>query len=101
MMAYNRADLEGIHKHSSRHRSRIESSALCGCFYCLAQFVPGEIMDWVDVADGADDDEGETALCPRCGIDSVLPESVPGAPLSSDLLLAMQQHWFQRSTRIR
>jgi hypothetical protein len=101
MSTYNRADLEGIHNHSSRHRGRIERSALCGCFYCLAQFTPGEIMDWVDVPDGAEDEAGETALCPRCGIDAVLPDSVPGAPLSPELLSAMQRHWFQGTTRIR
>jgi hypothetical protein len=100
MSAYNRADLEGIHKHSSRHRDRVEQSSVCGCFYCLAFFTPSEIKDWVDVPEGADDEAGVTALCPRCGIDSVLPDSVPGAPLSPELLAAMQRHWFQSSTRV-
>jgi hypothetical protein len=98
MTTYNRADLEGVHKHSSRHRDRIERSSLCGCFYCLALFAPTEILDWVDAPEGAEDKAGETALCPRCGIDAVLPDSVPGAPLSPDLLSAMQRHWFQSTT---
>ena len=100
MSAYNRADLEGIHKHSSRHRGRVEQSDVCGCFYCLAFFTPSEIVDWIDVTEGADDEAGVTALCPRCGIDSVLPDNVPGAPLSPELLAAMQRHWFKRNTRV-
>lgn len=60
MPTYNRADLEGIHTHSSRHRGPIERSSVCGCFYCLAMFAPSEILDWVDVSDGAAEGAGET-----------------------------------------
>ncbi len=38
----------------------------CGCFYCLSTFPGAEIREWID--------EGTTALCPKCGIDSVLSE---------------------------
>jgi hypothetical protein len=40
-------------------------------------------------------------LCPRCGIDSLLPDDVPGAALSPDLLEAMRQYWFERSIRAK
>jgi len=43
---------------------------VCGCFYCLERFTPNEIEEWID------DENGEkalaTALCPKCGMDSVL-----------------------------
>jgi len=58
MPAYDRADLEGIHAHSSRHRDRIERSSVCGCFYCLAMFAPNEITDWVDAAEGEAEEAG-------------------------------------------
>ena len=61
--------LKEAHKKSSRHREEIRSSEICGCFYCLSIFNPSEIEDWTD------DDEnklGQTALCPKCGIDSVI-----------------------------
>jgi hypothetical protein len=70
------------HTHAARHRNEIERSEQCGCFYCLETFVPGEIQDWTD--------DGATAMCPRCGIDSVLGSasgfsfarfSEPDAPL--------------------
>lgn len=93
------ADQQGIHLHSIRHRAAILRSKRCGCFHCLAFFAPAEIMDWVDVSPeapaSADEGEwGQTALCPRCGIDAVLPDTVPGVVLSTDLLHAMQRHWF-------
>jgi hypothetical protein len=101
-LAYNRADLEGIQKHSIRHRERIERSVQCGCFYCLATFSPAEITDWVDLPNGEEDERrGVTALCPHCGIDAVLPDNVPGAPLSAELLETMKKHWFERSTRAK
>ena len=101
-MTYNRADLRAIHKHSSHHRERIERSAQCGCFYCLATFSPTEITRWVDLPKGEERGyHGVTAVCPRCHIDAVLPDSVPGAPLSAELLEAMQQYWFDKSTPYR
>jgi hypothetical protein len=36
-------------------------------------------------------DNGHTALCPHCGIDSVLPDTVP---LEAAFLEAMRKHWF-------
>lgn len=98
-MGYNRADLEGIHKYSTRNRERVEQSAQCGCFYCLATFPPVEIRNWVDLPEGGDREV--TALCPRCGIDAVLPDSVPGAPLTPGLLDAMRQYWFAKSAELQ
>jgi hypothetical protein len=99
-LSYSRADLEGIHRHSSGHRDSVERSVQCGCFYCLATFPPSEIADWID-PDPADPDRneepGKTALCPHCGIDSVLPDNVPGTPLSAEMLGAMKGYWFSSS----
>jgi hypothetical protein len=101
-LAYNPADLEGIHKHSSRHRDRVERSAQCGCFYCLATFTPAKITDWVDLPEGEEDEERRvTALCPSCGIDAVLPDNVPSAPLTAELLEVMRKHWFAKSARVK
>jgi hypothetical protein len=80
------------HTHAARHRNEIERSERCGCFYCLETFVPGEIQDWTD--------EGTTAMCPRCGIDSVLG-SASGFSLSRDFLNRMHHYWFERSFAIK
>ena len=50
---------------SRLNRGQVESASLRGCFHCLAVFPGASVSAWID--------GGETALCPRCGIDSVLP----------------------------
>ncbi len=77
-------DTEVAHKFSSSHRSAIEASDQCGYFYCLETFPPSDIKEWID--------EGSTALCPRCTIDSVLPDS--RVPLTTEFLTEMQKRWF-------
>jgi hypothetical protein len=37
----------------------------CGCFCCLQTFPAAEVVDWID--------DGDTPLCPHCGIAAVLP----------------------------
>ena len=91
----DRADLDSIHRFSAHHRPLVETAARCGCFYCEAVFTPEEIKDWVDWPGGEEDSSpGQTALCPRCGIDAVLPDCPPSIVLSSDLLADMRHHWF-------
>jgi hypothetical protein len=47
--------------------------------------------------DEADINEtGQTALCPRCGIDSVLG-SASGYPINREFLQKMNEYWFQRT----
>jgi len=48
-------------------------------------FLPNEIQDWTD--------DGDTALCPKCGIDSVIG-SVSGYPIQREFLSKMHNHWF-------
>lgn len=73
------------HEWSSYHRGALSKSEVCGCFYCLEVFRPSEIEDWTDDAD--------TALCPKCGIDSVIG-SVSGYPIERSFLQKMHDHWF-------
>jgi len=75
----------------------IEASALCGCFHCLAIYPPSSIVEWVDWPDDTPLERqrtaGHTALCPRCGVDSVIG-SASGYPIDTDLLKAMHKYWF-------
>lgn len=73
------------HKWSGWNRSTLMKSDFCGCFYCLEVFPPNEIQDWTD--------DGDTALCPKCGIDSVIG-SVSGYPIQHEFLSKMHDHWF-------
>lgn len=51
---------------NTHHRQSGIRASRCGCFYCLQIFNGHEIVEWVD--------DGLTALCPFCGIDSVISE---------------------------
>ena len=83
-------DLEKLHDQCFRNRSLLGRATLCGCFYCLKEFSCGQITEWVD--------NGETALCPYCGIDAVLGFNTPGA--DQELLHAMHERWFENPKRL-
>jgi hypothetical protein len=89
------SDIIDAHRHCSRHRDEILHSERCGCFYCLAIFAPHEVKDWVDEKPTTEgiSSLGETALCLRCGIDSVIGSS-SGYPIIETFLDRMKQHWF-------
>lgn len=78
--------LREAHSHSSIHRTAILASPICGCFHCLATYPPSDIADWTD--------RDRTALCPRCGIDSVLG-SGSGVPITSEFLGRMKDAYFR------
>lgn len=80
-------DVLAAQKYTSDHRKAIGKSTICGCFYCLSTFKPDEIKEWID--------NNQTALCPKCGIDSVLGE-FSGYPITPEFLEAMKQHWFDK-----
>jgi hypothetical protein len=82
-------DVRVAHTRSSHHRSEVLASDHCGCFYCCKTFSPGEITEWVDEID----EVGQTALCPRCGIDSVLGAK-SGFEMSTEFLRRMKTFWF-------
>ncbi|HEY1939669.1 MAG TPA: hypothetical protein VGJ33_17195 [Candidatus Angelobacter sp.] len=77
--------LETAHKHSFKNRDEIDKSTHCGCFYCEKNFPPAEIWEWVD--------DEQTAMCPFCGIDSVLG-NFHGFELSKEFLHSMNERWF-------
>jgi hypothetical protein len=77
------------HRHCIRHREEVLGSEQCGCFYCLAIFPPSEIECWIDPWE----EVGQTALCPRCEIDSVIG-SASGYPITEEFLGLMNRHWF-------
>ena len=81
------ADYISAHKFSSNHRGLLINDKLCGCFYCLEIFFPSEIGCWIR------DRFDETAICPYCGIDSIIGES-SGYPITKEFLSEMNTHWF-------
>jgi len=83
-------DVVNAHAHSIAHRALVLGSERCGCFNCLSIFSPATISRWTDEVDG----ECVTALCPRCGIDSVIG-SASGFPVERGFLRKMQKRWMR------
>jgi hypothetical protein len=85
------SDIIAAHKASSCHRSQLLSGdVVCGCFYCCQIFAPSAITEWVDEDDSG---VGQTAMCPLCGVDSIIG-SCSGYPITTDFLKRMKSHWF-------
>ncbi len=82
-------DVRSAHAHSASHRGEVMASHRCGCFYCCSTFAPQQIEEWVDEVDG----QGQTALCPMCGVDSVIGDH-SGLTLSPAFLSRMRAYWF-------
>lgn len=74
------------HKHCRKNRKEISDSDFCGCFYCLDIYPSEDVKSWCDK-------KGPTALCPKCGIDSVIG-TASGFLVTKDLLEKMQKYWF-------
>ena len=74
------------HKFCSNHKNELLHDQKCGCFFCLAIFDPKEITAWVEDTEG-------TAICPYCGVDSVIGES-SGFPVTKAFLSKMKAYWF-------
>jgi hypothetical protein len=77
------------HKNSIYHETEVMESEKCGCFSCGETFPPSAIREWTD--EGSADNE-RTALCPRCGVDSVIG-SKSGFPIEKSFLRKMRNYW--------
>lgn len=83
-------DIDPVYAHNlaNSNRQNLTKASVCGCFYCLRIYDPKEIV-WEDDAD-------DTAMCPYCGIDAVIPESET-LPVTKALLKQMREFWFTES----
>ncbi len=81
-----KSDIKIAHKYSSNHKALLLKDTKCGCFFCLKIFSPTEIDEWIDDVEG-------TAICPYCGIDSIIGES-SGYPITTEFLSEMNKYWF-------
>lgn len=66
------------------NRQQLELSTEAGCYHCLAVFDAREVTRYVD--------NGDTAVCPRCGIEAVLG-SATGYRLTRKELKRLHTWW--------
>ena len=84
-MKFTEQQLLDAHKHTMDNRHEIERSMECACFDCGEIYNSSEVTEWTD--------NGNTALCPHCGMDCVLGDA-SGIALTSEFLNAMYRRWF-------
>lgn len=89
MNNYSDVELEAAHKHSFANRKPIQNSEQCGCFNCCCMFPATMVEQWY----GEKNDEGDTGLCPGCGIDSLIGDAT-GISLTKEFLVAMNTKYF-------
>jgi hypothetical protein len=75
---------------ASRHRAELEASGRCACFFCFKKFATSEIKAWVD--------GNQTALCPHCGLDSVLGSGTEHR-IDDTFLRRMHQYYYAYRTK--
>ena len=90
MAKYKLEYLKAAHEHCIWNWEDILESDICGCFYCISTFFPAEIKEICDT----NSPNGPTAICPECGIDSVIG-SKSGYPVNDlEFLEEMRLYWF-------
>lgn len=69
-------------KFAMRNKTSLSFVEKAGCYNCM------EIIDVKDITEWTD--QGETALCPKCHVDAVLPD----ANLTQAQLKEIHEYWF-------
>jgi hypothetical protein len=91
-----------IHDHCKPNRDGLGKSSVCGCFHCCTTYPAAQIKDWIDPTPQKVEEmgvQGQTAPCPRYGIDSLIGDQ-SGHPIMRDFLEKMRSYWLQGFTRV-
>jgi predicted nucleic acid-binding Zn-ribbon protein len=78
-------DIRVVPKLAMHNKKALAKVNECVCYYCSKVFSPGEITEWVD--------NNDTAMCPHCGIDSVIPV-YEESDKDADFLAKLHKYWF-------
>ena len=87
--AWTIPELNVFYTHSIRNEESIRKSNLCGCFHCISIFPVADVKlsEMMVEKDGF-----KTAICPICGIDSVLGDA--SVEISAELIESMNEYYF-------
>lgn len=76
-----------LHEHCSDNELEILQSDKCSCFFCRQTYSARNVNDW------ATEDGKMTAICPECGMTSVIGDAC-GIPMDKTLLKEMNLQYF-------
>lgn len=74
-----------LHAYSSNNKDLIENSEYCYCFSCKKKIESKEIVRYLE--------NENTALCPYCGMDSIIPDCVDDF-IDDKIIDLMHNYWF-------
>lgn len=70
--------------YATKNRADIEASRECGCYFCMRRYPAIAVVEYID--------DGQTAVCPMCLVDAVLPDAT--SPIDEAILVRMHERWF-------
>ncbi len=79
------SQLKRLHAYSSHNSDLVIRSDKCYCFYCRSAFGSHEVDRYID--------NGNTALCPKCNIDAVIPDGID-EEIDDKIISEMHDYWF-------
>ncbi len=74
------------YKLSFRQVRHIFRNPKIGCYYCINFINPKDIIEWID--------NGETAMCPLCGIDAIIVQTPWNPVLTEEILSDLNNEYF-------
>ena len=79
-----KSQMERLHAYATHNKELIEKSDRCYCFHCKSIMESREIERYL---------EEKTALCPKCGIDSIIPDVIDES-IDETVISEMRDYWF-------
>jgi hypothetical protein len=88
----NKSRARRLHDECRWNREALAHSRQAGCFSCLEIYPANEVTDWCgEKTRDTGAIVGVTALCPRCGVDALLPSAT--VDLTPSVLARMKRRW--------
>lgn len=84
-------DVQLLHEYCNDNKDAISKSVMCGCCFCCEIYNSQQVCEYVD--------NNTCALCPKCGIDSVLPDI--NCQVTIPLLVIMHKFWFNNHNQYK
>lgn len=73
-----------------KNKSLIDLSNKIGCFHCLKMVDKDQIKDFTD--------NGQTAICPLCSVDSLVGDAC-GVAINNETLLQANNFWYKKTNK--
>jgi hypothetical protein len=88
MKKYSIQQITKAHKLCFANKEFVQKSKLCGCFNCCSIYPASHVISWTQESNN----QGVTAWCPNCGIDSVIGDA--SHEINEEFLSQMNHSWF-------